>query len=1692
MITSPNVISGNVTTSTFQNSNSIEMVPIVSAEWNMNLFNQPYITVAGTGSPETITLSNGSLSSASSNDAMQNVTTYTFAMSGNQKQIGYTVNTQSPYSQAYKIVTYMKTDSDLPIMVNAYAQGGLPGEYGSTTVDINAFGYTKIVTYLGSSATLGAISYFTYTINLSSYGADNLTGVNVFLTQPEVYATTFFDYQNNSLWPTDSVFNYFRPGESYVTSGNSYCALKSNRIINTSLTNNPINNSSVTRTNLITNPSFEDGTTNGYSSANSLTTSTNYSYVGVYSSLSTAVSSNDTNMIYQATTIPTSGTYTASAYFYVPAGSNLAGQQVVLSPESGQTSIVEHPTTLIAGQWVRTYTTFNSDAGSVPVVARINVNILQHNGDQLYSDAWLLESGSTLGSYFEGTSTSPLAGSYYPPATSIIQNPQFLMVNPPVPMYKNVAASDMAPYKYFVSDTSANIGYPSISAVYHTGCSANKIVLKFNTIVTNPNISVSLDNNTIWAGSVNDSTESGVLTLYYDGSSWSTNSWTTMPSFIETKGSTTGNISIYQTFNQITVTQTDAAINSTFSSYSNSYLSDDATRMHLIEISPRIEIDISKYVMELDINKQLDSKNNYIPISSINPNDAELTLSSIPIAGVNNAPIPIFSSQNNLSSNILYNMMRKNIKFYFSWKLISYSSITGTTFVNYSDNNPTNQTYIPAGVYWSNSWDETDIQTVKVACYDVVNYLQMVPVPDYVASNKPIFEIITDIMDLAGYTDYDVDSLFKVCNDTSKPMDMYYYFCNSQSGTVYDALSELFLAHQIGAYIDEFGVMRFLSLADIMRNQTSVATFDDSSIIQGGYSITNKAKPGMITVSYQEPKVLQSLALQNATSVGIENSPSFIYTTSNDVVWSQKNADSVGYNYLSTSMLQNDNFFTMNKNDLLDIFHTYLLNNDGYAVIEGEIVSFLYKEYTLTQTSNPSNTVTVYPKTDIELAAYIDSFVKQNNVGFLNNSATLTGASITTSTKTVNIANNDGGSSTTETINYVSGITYTASSAFTAGQFQVGQRVSVVGFVPDQYNISGVITASDSTTFTLAANINLGTSSFPSVSDATNAFAIFTSDNSFDVTITPTGKIANVQRGMFGTVANDHLIISGSTVNGSNKNLAELSLDLSSYNLSTTTTTTIANDHLASPDNPTIEFINVQPSSNSQTLILNVGIVGLNYCTYSARFSLNANDVCSGGVFFGLDPATSTSEGMYFVELIKLHDYTLSGTTVTFSSKNNYNYYLVFYQIVSGTPNIISWTDVTGTVGYIQSNFEKVLYKSSGKGTSNYQYSYATDQNYNLRVAISTSNGTDGETAGQLLNVFLNNIEITGWQIPIVASSVDTDNTSIMYWTSGGSTYTWSSTPINKMTGLRQKVPFSLDPTNLLYSTYSGYSSSLSPVFPYGMFPSGTQVAGAAGTASYVREVHCCEKPLIERSVNYYYQDREFLNGMVQNRNVYNQYQSCIVQTNPDVVGINYYDVQYQTPAATSVDVLPIEYLWYYFPGTQPIDQQFYQQQVVDEYSLSYSTPINTGFRARMAIVNNCGHMVYLNKQSDSLNAFTVVLNLWTHEVIAPSDPEVIQKILDPANISEVIQVDSPWIQSKASANKLIDVIKIGNDGFSKDTAVQIFGNPMVQVGDVITINYSLAGITGEKYLVHEVAHVFNKGLKTTLTLNSLRPGIGY
>jgi hypothetical protein len=1373
-----------INSSVFSNSDSIGMVPIVSAEWNHNLFNSPYITVADTGTllSSSFGSSSNTISDAEDN-SKKNFTTKKFTMSNGKGYASYTVNADD--ADSCKIITYVKTNNAIPVMVTASGNDS-NGSFGSTQEEVSSLGWTKIITTIGSPITaISGISTFTFTLQFNSLSGTNINPT-IYFTVPESYKTSGVDYRYGKLWPTDAPFTYFRPGESYVCSGNNSISLPSNyRKITSSVINN-------------------------YTSPN------------------------------------------------------------------------------------------------------------------------------------------------YSPISPIIQMPSFFFASSPVPGLKSAPPTDISPYKYFVSGKYNK----NISAIYEKSFPINKIVIKFNTLVTIPTINIYINGTQITVdGSQNitfpensDNFYTGLLTLYWTGSAWTKTKWSDMPKF-----SNDGTISKTTSINKITITQVSETKRSEFNSYTSLDAIADFTRMHVIEISPRLEVDLSSFVQSLSIDKSIDSQNSALPISSINSDSCSITLSAIPFLN-NNQIINIFSSQSDQTSSVLSNILRKNIKFYVNFNVFEYSQLS-------SSSTTATSAYIPGGVFYSDSWDENDIDTVSIQAFDISRYLQATPVPDYVANLKSVFEIITNILDTAGFTDYDYDSLYNVCYSKAMPMDISYFYCNSKDSTILDTLNKIFVAYQIGAYIDEYGIMKFLSLHSILSSSGSSLTLADKDIKQGGFSISNKAKPGKISLRYQVPKVKQSPSLQNVTNPTIKNSPSFIYTTSNDVVWQQQSIDSVGFNYLKDPMDIHDNVMSINVNDLQNIFHTFNRDTNGYAFIENEIVSFLYKEYTIAKTDN-SSSITVSIKNDLELQSEINRFIKEYGVG---------------------LKTSDG-----------------------------------------------------------------------------------TEKQDYDVIITPTGNITNIQRGLFGTVPLAHSRIT----NLESKGLSEKLLNLD-YTISTSSGfTSIIDDYDNDTSLPSISKIQVDCANDSRVLVYPTDQVDNGYQTYSVKFDMPDQDVASAGLFFNMNSETN-SNGTYLVELVRFS--LVNPKTETLYSPAKYKYLLlIFGPGASGN----YWADVTGQCNSIINNFPKIIKKTTVDNVTS--YSYVTDNPINLKVVHYTSDGTDGENATvedpkRVISVFLNNIEITGWNQGKV-DDYDADTNP------GGSA--WKTMDVNLTTGMRQK-PYFTD--NISSGTKFGFYSTTNPAIVPGIHPAfNYKIENSIVAPASLREIHATQKPLKERSVSYFYQDREFLNGLVQGQPLYGNSITYIMQTTPEVSGINYYDIQYTTPAAVSVDVLPVEYMWYYFPGNEQGDQRNYQKKLVDEYSLSYSTPINTGFRAKMAIANNSSNLVFLHKEADDLDQFTINLNLWTHEIVAPSDPEILEAIIDQSNIFETTQLDSEWIQSKQAAQRMLKVISMGIEGFSKTVSLSIFGNPLIQVGDIVTFTYSLNGISSQRYVVGSINHTFEQGLNTRLTLNRI------
>ena len=84
------------------------------------------------------------------------------------------------------------------------------------------------------------------------------------------------------------------------------------------------------------------------------------------------------------------------------------------------------------------------------------------------------------------------------------------------------------------------------------------------------------------------------------------------------------------------------------------------------------------------------------------------------------------------------------------------------------------------------------------------------------------------------------------------------------------------------------------------------------------------------------------------------------------------------------------------------------------------------------------------------------------------------------------------------------------------------------------------------------------------------------------------------------------------------------------------------------------------------------------------------------------------------------------------------------------------------------------------------------------------------------------------------------------------------------------------------------------------------------------------------------------------------------------------------------------------------------------------------------------------------------------------------------------LDIDSKWIQNEASAKALGDWINTHWAGGMDELDVESFANPLLQIGDVVAVNYSPAKMTAatHKYFVVKISNSYGEGgMETNLTL---------
>ena len=140
-----------------------------------------------------------------------------------------------------------------------------------------------------------------------------------------------------------------------------------------------------------------------------------------------------------------------------------------------------------------------------------------------------------------------------------------------------------------------------------------------------------------------------------------------------------------------------------------------------------------------------------------------------------------------------------------------------------------------------------------------------------------------------------------------------------------------------------------------------------------------------------------------------------------------------------------------------------------------------------------------------------------------------------------------------------------------------------------------------------------------------------------------------------------------------------------------------------------------------------------------------------------------------------------------------------------------------------------------------------------------------------------------------------------------------------------------------------------------------------------------------------------------------------------------------------------------------------------------------TSFGAEVYLINNAGTWVPLDDAS--IHSFSVIGNY----VVTSGQHEYSDASINEFSNPEPVIFQSTWIQKEDDAKAISKWIK---DLWSKQQVVvnlQVFGNPLISVGDIISINYPSNNLDGtQKFVVMNVNTSFNEGLETSITARTL------
>jgi len=266
----------------------------------------------------------------------------------------------------------------------------------------------------------------------------------------------------------------------------------------------------------------------------------------------------------------------------------------------------------------------------------------------------------------------------------------------------------------------------------------------------------------------------------------------------------------------------------------------------LIEMSPRLVVDISDKVIEYNIKKILsDLGNSALPVGQLLASTGSLSLFDDDQA---------FNDNN--SQSIVKDYIRKNIKFNFYEKILN---VEGFDY------------WVPIKTLYSDGFPQADVTagTLQMQLRDFYFFLESMPAPRMLTTETSLSYAISLLLDYIGFSNY----IFYRESNEPEPIIPFFFIAPDQ--TVAEVLNQLAVATQSAMFFDEYN--NFV----MMSKNYMLPTSRDANIVLSGSNnqlpsgiIENQTSgvlPNIISIASEDKKVYNNGKI-NYTSRYIQRS----------------------------------------------------------------------------------------------------------------------------------------------------------------------------------------------------------------------------------------------------------------------------------------------------------------------------------------------------------------------------------------------------------------------------------------------------------------------------------------------------------------------------------------------------------------------------------------------------------------------------------------------------------------------------------------------------------------------------------------------------------------------------------------------------------------------------------------------------